>query len=194
MMPIKSLFLSTILASAAAPLSAATNVLAFEAETITGTRQGMQDFAGQVLVIVNTASRCGFTRQYRPLVELQKQYAERGVTVIGFPSGDFGGQELATNAEIATFCESNFGVNFPLMAKTSVKGPNQDALFAYLTSAPNPDFTGNIRWNFEKFLIDRKGVLRRRFRSRTAPDSETFRQALDELVSVTRGGAQPGDH
>jgi glutathione peroxidase len=174
---------SSLLAASTTHAAAVADIYDIEVETITGKKQSLREFAGKVIVIVNTASRCGFTKQYAGLVALQKEYADKGVTVVGFPSGDFGGQELAENAAIAEFCEVNFGVDFPLMAKTSVKGDNQHPLFAYLTSAANPDFTGDIRWNFEKFIIDRNGVLQRRFRSRTTPDSKTFREALDQILS-----------
>lgn len=161
---------------------AAESVHEFETKTITGEDVDMQDYAGKVLVIVNTASRCGFARQFSALTDLQKEYADKDVVVLGFPSANFGGQELDNNEDIAAFCESNFDIEFPLMTKTDVQGDNQTALFRYLTSADNPDFTGNIRWNFEKFIVDQDGVLRRRFRSRTSPEDKTFRAAIDELL------------
>ena len=176
--------LSSILAVSTTHVMASTNTHDFAAETITGETVSLGAYAGNVLVIVNTASRCGFTRQYAGLVELQEAYAEKGVVVIGFPSGNFGGQELGSNEEIAAFCEANFGVNFPLMAKTNVRGRDQHPLFAYLTSAENPDFTGSVRWNFEKFIVDQTGVLRRRFRSRTGPDDPAFREAIDQLLQM----------
>jgi glutathione peroxidase len=181
-MNIFNFILSSMLVATASRAATPVNVHGFEVETITGEKISMQQFAGKVLVIVNTASRCGFTRQYAELVQLQKDFQDKGVVVIGFPSGNFGGQELGSNEEIAQFCEINFGVDFPLMAKSDVKGRNQHPLFAHLTSVENQDFSGDIRWNFEKFLVDRSGVMQRRFRSRTAPGSAEFRKALEQLL------------
>ncbi len=115
---------------------------------------------------------------------MQKDYADKGVVVLGFPANNFGGQEPGSNQEIAEFCSSKFGVDFPMFAKVSVKGDDQSPLFQYLTQAENPDFTGNIRWNFEKFLVDVDGVLRHRFRSTTNPSDEKFRKELDILLSA----------
>ncbi len=175
--------LTAILTLSTTNARAGESVHAFEVRNITGETVPLSSFAGNVLVIVNTASKCGFTRQYAGLVELQEIYADKGVTVIGFPSGNFGGQELASDEEIAEFCDATFGVNFPLMTKTHVRGDDQHPLFTYLTSADNPDFTGGIRWNFEKFIVDQHGVLRRRFRSRTAPDAPAFREAIHQLLA-----------
>lgn len=161
---------------------------ALEVETITGEKKTLGDFGASVLVIVNTASKCGFTKQYAGLVRLQKDYKDKNVVVIGFPSGDFGGQELDSNEAIQQFCDTTFGVDFPLMAKTHVKGEKQHPLFAFLTTAENQDFKGKIRWNFEKFIVDPNGVLQRRFRSMTSPDSKKFREALDQVLSGTEGG------
>src|SRR5690606_33215205 len=136
-----------------------------------------------VLLIVNTASKCGFTKQYADLVRLQKEYADKDVVVLGFPANNFRNQEPGSNAEIAEFCSATYGVDFPMFAKVSVAGEDQAPLFTYLTTAPNPDFTGKINWNFEKFLVDENGVLQRRFRSAVNPGSDDFRQALDEILT-----------
>ncbi len=161
---------------------AANSVHEFETETITGENISMEQYAGKVLVIVNTASRCGFARQFADLIQLQKDYADKGVVVIGFPSRNFGRQELEEDEAIAAYCEENFGVDFQLMTLTDVRGSNQSPLFAHLTSADNPDFTGVIRWNFEKFIVDQEGVLQRRFRSGTSPRDAAFRQAIEKLL------------
>lgn len=153
------------------------NVHQFEIKTIDGETRSLNDFKGKKILLVNTASKCGYTKQYATLQELSETYGDK-VVVIGFPSGDFGNQELDTEAEIQDFCEVNFGVTFLLTEKTSVKGREISPLFAYLTSAENPDFTGDINWNFEKFLIDEDGNLIHRYRSKTDPLDESLLSKL----------------
>lgn len=140
----------------------------FSFKTIDGKAVNLSQFKGKKLLIVNTASKCGYTPQYEDLEKLHKKYG-KNVVLIGFPAGNFGGQELATNTEIQDFCKKNFGVTFLLSEKVSVKGADMNPLFAYLTSAENPDFKGDIKWNFEKFLINEKGELVHRFRSGVEP-------------------------
>lgn len=155
----------------------AKSVYDFSFKTIDGKEVKLSKFKGKKILIVNTASKCGFTPQYEELEKLSKQYG-KNVVLIGFPAGNFGGQELATNAEIQDFCKKNFGVTFLLSEKVSVKGEDINPLFKYLTSAPNPDFTGDINWNFEKFLINEKGELVHRFRSKVKPLSEELTKNL----------------
>lgn len=157
----------------------------FKVTSIDGTEVNLSDYKGKTLVIVNTASRCGFTKQYTDLVKLQDDYEDKGVVVLGFPANNFGGQEPGSNAQIREFCTSKFMVDFPMFGKVSVKGEDKVPLFAYLTTADNPDFNGDIRWNFEKFIVDGEGNLRRRFRSTTNPDSKKFRAALEGVLSET---------
>lgn len=140
----------------------------FSFKTIDGKEMHLDEFRGKPLLIVNTASKCGFTKQYKELQELHKLHGEE-VVVIGFPSDNFGGQELDNNEDIAAFCEENYGVTFLLSEKVDVKGEHATPLFKYLTTAENPDFTGDIKWNFEKFVIDGDGKLTHRYRSRTNP-------------------------
>lgn len=149
----------------------------FKFKTIDGKEVKLSAFKGKKILIVNTASKCGFTPQYEELEKLHQQYG-KDVVLIGFPAGNFGGQELATNSEIQDFCKKNFGVTFLLSEKTSVKGEDINPLFAYLTSADNPDFTGDIKWNFEKFLIDEHGKLVHRFRSKVTPLSTDITKNL----------------
>lgn len=144
------------------------NVHDFTIKTITGKDVKLSQFKGKKILIVNTASKCGYTPQYEDLEKLHKQYG-KNVVLIGFPAGNFGGQELATNSEIQDFCKKNFGVTFLMSEKVSVKGNDINPLFAFLTSEENPDFKGEIKWNFEKFLIDEKGELVHRFRSGVKP-------------------------
>lgn len=147
------------------------NVYQFTITSIDGKRVSLSQFEGKKLLLVNTASECGFTKQYAGLQELSEKYGDK-VVVIGFPANNFGGQEPGSNTEIQGFCEKNFGVTFLLAEKSSVKGGDISPLFAYLTSAENPDFTGEIKWNFEKFLIDEHGNLVHRFRSKIEPMSD----------------------
>ncbi|RYE35952.1 MAG: glutathione peroxidase, partial [Sphingobacteriales bacterium] len=140
------------------------SVYDFTIKTIDGKVVKLSKFKGKKIMIVNTASKCGYTPQYDELEKLHKQYGKK-LVLIGFPAGNFGGQELGTDSEIAAFCKENFGVTFLLSQKSSVKGEDISPLFKYLTAQQNPDFTGDIKWNFEKFLINEKGQLERRFRS-----------------------------
>lgn len=146
----------------------AKNVYEFSFTSIDGEKVELSQFKGKKLLIVNTASKCGYTKQYAGLQELSEKYGDK-VVVIGFPSGNFREQEFEDNAAIAEFCEKNYGVTFLLAEKTEVAGDHKSDLFQYLTTADNPDFTGEIGWNFEKFLIDEEGQLIHRFRSKVEP-------------------------
>jgi glutathione peroxidase len=126
-------------------------------------------YHGKALLIVNVASRCGLTPQYKGLEALYRKYKEGGLVVLGFPSNQFGAQEPGTPAEIASFCQSRYDVSFPIFAKTDVNGPNQHPLYAQLKAAPGGD-SSDISWNFAKFLVGRDGKLRKRFEPRTAPE------------------------
>ncbi|MBD1434760.1 glutathione peroxidase [Sphingobacterium sp. DN00404] len=149
-------------------LSPATSIYDFSFTSIDGKAVNMSDFRGKSILIVNTASKCGFTKQYKDLQALHEQYGD-DLVIIGFPSDNFGGQELDNNAEIQNFCERNYGVTFLLSEKIDVKGDNINPLFKFLTTQENTDFTGDINWNFEKFLINKDGKLIHRYRSRTNP-------------------------
>lgn len=155
----------------------AKSVYDFSFKTIDGKEIKLSKFKGKKILIVNTASKCGYTPQYEDLEKLHKQYG-KDVVLIGFPAGNFGGQELATNSEIKAFCTGKFDVSFLLAEKTSVKGADISPLFKYLTTAQNPDFTGDINWNFEKFLINEKGQLVHRFRSKVKPLDEAITKKL----------------
>lgn len=160
----------------------AETVYQYELNSIDGENISLADFEGEVLLIVNTASECGFTPQYEGLQELYETYSDQGFKVLGFPANNFGGQEPGTNGEIAQFCQVNYGVSFPMFSKVSVKGDDLHPLFSYLTKAENPDFTGDISWNFEKFLIDRNGNVVRRFKSEVKPMSDELTSALQEVL------------
>lgn len=150
----------------------ATSVFDFEARHLDGDVMPLADFRGKVLLIVNTASECGFTPQYAALQKLHDTYADRGFSVIGFPCNQFGGQEPGDATAIATFCDRNFGVTFPLGEKIDVKGEHAHPLYRHLTStAPGILGTESIKWNFTKFLIDRQGKVVGRYAPATKPDS-----------------------
>lgn len=152
-----------------------------EAKTIAGEPVKMEQYEGQVLLIVNTASKCGFTGQYDGLQKLYETYKDQGFVVLGFPSNDFMRQEPGTNEEIQSFCKLNYGVTFPLFEKISVKGKEQHPLYAFLTSkATNPEFDGKISWNFNKFLISSEGKVANRFGSRTKPDDPDLIGAIEK--------------
>lgn len=154
----------------------------FETKDIRGNAISLEAYKGNVVMVVNTASQCGFTPQYADLQKLYDKYSDRGFVILGFPANEFGAQEPGSNEEIAQFCERNFGVTFPLFSKTTVKGDGIDPLFKFLTTAANSDFTGDINWNFEKFLIDQDGNLIRRFRSRTNPMDKEILQSIETML------------
>ncbi|UIR58003.1 glutathione peroxidase [Sphingobacterium sp. SRCM116780] len=131
----------------------------------------MSSFKGKKILIVNTASKCGFTKQYKDLQELYSLYG-KDLVIIGFPANNFGNQEPGTNGDIQEFCQQNYGVEFLMAEKVDVKGDGIAPLFKYLTSQENPDFQGEIKWNFEKFLIDENGKLVHRYRSAVNPMSD----------------------
>ena len=149
-------------------------VFDFETRRLDGTPMPLSDFRGKVLLIVNTASECGFTPQYAGLQKLQDDYAARGFSVIGFPCNQFGAQEPGDADEIAAFCTKNYGVGFPMSEKIEVNGPAAHPLYRHLTScAPGILGTEAIKWNFTKFLVDRNGAAVARFSSATKPESMT---------------------
>ena len=137
-----------------------------------GNLEALSDYKGQVILIVNTASKCGFTPQYKQLQALYERYKDQGFTVLGFPCDQFGHQEPGDDAEIQQFCEMNFGVSFPLFSKVDVNGPDTHPLFVELKQAA-PGFLGSrrIKWNFTKFLLDRQGQVVERYGPATRPDN-----------------------
>ena len=144
----------------------------FSAERLAGGSQSMADYAGKILLIVNTASHCGFTPQYADLEALYQRYRERGLVVLGFPCNQFGSQEPGDAEEIASFCQKNYGVSFPMFAKIDVNGNDAHPLYQYLKKAA-PGLLGSegIKWNFTKFLVDRQGEVVGRYAPATAPES-----------------------
>ncbi|HEY4553697.1 MAG TPA: glutathione peroxidase [Bacillaceae bacterium] len=139
------------------------SIYQFSVRTIDGQTKQLSDYRGKVLLIVNTASKCGFTPQYKGLQELYEKYQNEGFVILGFPSNQFMNQEPGTEEEIQSFCELNYGVTFPLFAKVDVKGKNAHPLFNYLTGEIKGFLTGGIKWNFTKFLVDQNGKVVNRY-------------------------------
>nr|MCS3816223.1 glutathione peroxidase [Mucilaginibacter sp. X4EP1] len=158
-------------------VTAPASVYEFKLKSIDGQEFSLAKYKGKKVLIVNTASKCGYTPQYAELQKLADLYKDK-LVVIGFPANNFASQEPGANADIKTFCQKNYGVTFPLSEKVSVKGDDISPLFKYLTEAPNPEFTGEIKWNFEKFLIDENGKLIHRFRSPVTPLSPEITKYL----------------
>jgi len=155
------------------------NITQFVVNTVDGKPFNWNETHGKLILVVNTASQCGHTPQYEGLEKLYEKYKDK-LIVLAFPANNFGSQEPGTNKEIAEFCSSQFGIRFPIMEKSSVKGEDISPLFQWLTSEVNPDFTGDIKWNFEKFLLDREGKLIRRFRTKVEPSDSTLIQAIEK--------------
>ena len=164
--------------------AASPSILDFKMRDIDGRDVKLKKYKGNVLLVVNTASKCGYTPQYEGLEATYEKYRDKGFYVLGFPANNFGGQEPGTEKEIKEFCTSKYKVTFPMFAKISVKGEDQDPLYAFLTSKEtNPDFAGDITWNFNKFLIDRKGKVVARFSSKDKPESEAVTQAIEKYLA-----------
>ena len=158
-------------------------VLNFTVNNITGQPVNLAKYEGKVVLIVNTASECGYTYQYEGLEKLHKKYVSQGLSILGFPSNDFGQQEPGTNSEIQQFCKANYGVEFDMFSKVPVLGPGKAPLFDYLTSrSTNPRFAGEIKWNFEKFLIGRDGQILGRFPSEVEPESRQMTDAIEAAL------------
>jgi glutathione peroxidase len=153
---------------------------AFTFNTLRGAPLPLAEFAGRPIVIVNTASKCGFTPQYAGLVALSKAHKSDGLVVLGVPSNDFGGQEPGGADEIQSFCDIRYGVDFPLTEKVHVTGPQAHPLFRWI--AAKGGFLAKPHWNFYKYLIGRDGALIDWFSSVTAPDSKRFQRAVDQLI------------
>ena len=154
-----------------------------EQPLLNGEPARLADQEGKVLLIVNVASRCGFTPQYAGLQRLHDAYADRGFSVLGFPCNQFFGQEPGTPEQIEQFCSLNYGVSFPLYSKLEVKGPGQHPLYEILTEAPDDEGkAGSVKWNFEKFLVGRDGRVVRRYRSKTVPEDPSIVNAITELL------------
>lgn len=158
-------------------------VLGFKMKDIDGKEQDLAQYKGKVVLMVNVASKCGYTKQYAGLESLYESRKDKGLVVLGFPANNFGGQEPGTEKEIKEFCTGTYKVTFPMFSKISVKGDDQCALYKKLASQPAP-VGGEPKWNFTKFLIDRSGNVVARFDSKVDPQSEELTKKIDELLAA----------
>jgi glutathione peroxidase len=161
---------------------AASSIYDFTLPSIDGQPMPLSGFKGKVVLLVNVASRCGFTPQYKGLEALYEKYKDQGFVILGFPANNFGSQEPGTNQEIKTFCSSKYSVTFPMYSKVSVKGSDQTPLYQYLTQQADPTHSGDIKWNFTKFLVDRDGHVVQRFESAVTPDSPAVVSAVESAL------------
>jgi glutathione peroxidase len=161
---------------------AAPGIYNYTLPSLDGEPMPLANFKGKVILMVNVASRCGFTPQYAGLEALYEKYKDQGFIILGFPANNFGGQEPGTNQEIKTFCSTKYSVTFPIYSKVSVKGADQTPLYQYLTKQADPTHSGDIKWNFTKFLVDRQGKVIERFEPATKPDSPEVVSAVEKLL------------
>jgi glutathione peroxidase len=162
---------------------AASSVYDFTLPSIDGNPSPLAAYKGKVLLLVNVASKCGFTPQYKGLEALYEKFKDQGLVVIGFPANNFGAQEPGTNDEIKTFCSRTYHVSFPMYSKISVKGEDKAPLYQFLTDkAANPTTGGEIGWNFTKFLVDKDGKVIARFNSQVTPESPELTSAVEQAL------------
>jgi len=161
----------------------ATSLYEIPVKDIDGKDTSLKAYKGKVVLIVNVASKCGLTPQYQALEALQEKYKDKGFTVLGFPCNQFGGQEPGTNEEIKEFCSSKYNVSFPLFDKIDVNGPKRHPLYVALAGAESP-YPGDIKWNFNKFLIGRDGKIIKRFEPRTKPDAPEVTEAIEAALAA----------
>ncbi len=182
-MKLLSLLMTTMFAFAVAAAEPAT-VHEFKVKDIQGKEVDLAQYRDKVLLIVNVASKCGYTRQYKGLQALYETYGDRGLAILAFPANDFGSQEPGSNQEIAAFCTKNFGVTFDMFEKITVKGDQKAPLFGWLTSQPTePEGAGEISWNFNKFLVAKDGTIIARYSSKVEPESETLTAAIEKALA-----------
>ncbi len=167
----------------AAPAPDTGKVYTYTMKSIDGDPTSFKQFRGKVLFLVNVASSCGFTPQYKALEAIYEKYKDQGLVIVGIPANNFANQESGTDAEIKTFCSKKYNVTFPMMSKVSVKGNDQTPLYQYLTDKTiNPTTGGEIKWNFTKFIFDRKGNPVARFEPATTPDSPQVIAAIESAL------------
>ena len=165
--------------------------LDFTVKNIDGKEQKLSDYKGKVVMIVNVASKCGFTKQYTQLEAVYKKYADRGFVILGFPANNFGAQEPGSDSEIKHFCTSTYDVTFPMMSKISVLGDDKAPLYKFLTEPQTAGpFAGEIGWNFNKFIVDRNGNVIARFNSKATPDDLQVTGEIEKALDAKASGTQ----
>jgi glutathione peroxidase len=170
---------------AAVTMAADKNIYSFTLSSIDGQPSPLSAYKGKVVLLVNVASRCGFTPQYTALQAIYEKYKDRGFVIVGIPANNFGSQEPGTNQEIKTFCSSKYSVTFPMMAKVSVKGEDQTPLYQFLTDkTAHPETGGDIKWNFTKFLVGTNGQILARFEPDVTPDSPQVTSAIEKALAA----------
>ncbi|MDG1138285.1 MAG: glutathione peroxidase [Opitutales bacterium] len=176
------LFLSFLISTLTMSLSAQSSLYDYKLETIDGESTTLTEHKGKVILMVNVASRCGFTRQYKGLEELYRKYNAKGLVICGFPCNQFGGQEPGTEDDIKSFCATKFGVTFPMYSKINVNGPDRHPLYESIIGEKGP-LKGNIKWNFGKILIGKDGVPIEKFGSMTSPSSKKLIKAIESALN-----------
>ncbi len=178
------LFFCTVMCFAVVPMKSVYN---FTLDSIDGQPVRLSQYHGKVLMLVNVASKCGYTPQYAGLESLYKKYKDRGLVIVGIPANNFASQEPGTNEEIKKFCSNKYNVSFPMMSKVSVVGPDKTPLYAFLTDkAIHPHIGGDIQWNFTKFLFDRNGKPVARFEPAVTPDDPQVTAAIETALAAQR--------
>lgn len=171
-----------VLLTMATTLFAGAGVYSFTLNSIDGKPAPLADYKGKVVLIVNVASQCGYTPQYTALESIYEKYKDQGFVILGFPANNFGAQEPGTNEEIKTFCSRKYSVKFPMYSKISVKGDDQAPLYSYLTKQTGTGLSGDIKWNFTKFLVDKNGNVVQRFEPAITPDSKEMTEAIEKQL------------
>ena len=180
----KLAFLLMLLVAGVSMATPTGGVYSYTLKSIDGQPVSLKTYRGKVLMLVNVASKCGYTPQYAGLEALYKKYKDHGLVIVGIPANNFAQQEPGTNAEIKTFCHNKYDVTFPMMAKVSVLGADKAPLYGYLTDKSiNPQIGGDIKWNFTKFLFDRNGKPLQRFEPAVTPDSPEVTKAIEDALA-----------
>jgi glutathione peroxidase len=187
-----SMILALTAGEAPPPNPAERSIYHFTMKNIDGKDVPLAEYRGKVILVVNVASECGNTPQYKDLEALYQKYKEKGLVILGFPANNFGEQEPGTDAEIKKFCTSTYSVTFPMFSKISVKGDDQHPLYRLLTSRDtDPEFAGDVKWNFQKYLISRDGTIIGKFAPKLNPSSEEVTAAIEKALG-TKGKEKEG--
>jgi glutathione peroxidase len=181
----KTIFLLAALVAALQVVSAhaADSIYSIPLKDIDGKDTSLKPYQGKVMLVVNVASKCGYTPQYEQLESIYKQYSDKGFTIVGFPCNQFGGQEPKAEADIKEFCTSKYNVTFPMFSKIEVNGANRNPVYTVLAGQGSP-YAGDIKWNFTKFLVGRDGKILKRFESKVKPDAPEVTQAIEAALAA----------